>query len=1000
MDNREIISDYYHRNLAEMQNFAMRIVKNQVVAEDIVQDTFLRLLATKEIIIERSLSPFVHKMIRNQCIDYLRRTKYHQLVFQQLALASTSWNNIESEVYAKELKEAIDEGITLMPKHYQNIYQMSIYEGKKVAEITATMGISYKATENYLGRARAAMRSYLRKCMIIISMLAMAISSDAADRFVGFIGGDLHLTANGAVVISVDDGDHKGVRIAANSLAADILNVTGRQSAFSQSNANIIIGTMGKSKTIDTILKQNRLTNELKGKTEKYIITTIDNKMIIAGSDYRGTIYGIYEMSRQMGVSPWYWWADVPVVKHSDIYINKGVYTDGEPAVRYRGIFLNDEAPCLTTWVNNTFKTNYGGHEFYEKVFELILRLRGNMMWPAMWGWAFYADDPLNQKTANDMGIIMGTSHHEPMARNHQEWARHRKDYGAWNYSTNKEVIKKFFREGIERIKGTDDMVTIGMRGDGDEAMSEEADTRLLEEIVADQRKIIERVTGKKAKETPQVWALYKEVLDYYDKGMRVPDDVIMLLCDDNWGNVRRVPTDKERQHKGGWGLYYHVDYVGAPRNTKWLNVTPTQNMWEQLTLASQYGIDRLWILNVGDLKPMEYPITLFMDMAWNPAKYDAATLTMHTEQFCRELFGCCQATEAARILNLCCKYAGRSTAEMLDASVYDAAGGEWAKVVAQYDALEADALRQFVSLDETYRDTYRQIILFPVQAMANLHRMYQAKAMNDMLMKNAGGKYSEYTAAEINHWADRCAEAFRRDSLLCDEYNTKMSGGKWNGMMIQKHIGYTSWHDGFPRDIMPAVARVEANSDGGDVIPMENGVANIEAMAYFSKTDGKEARWTEIPFMGKSRSALSLQPYTAAIDGASLTYKFSTVCDNTGCGKACESGDAPEARIHIIVKSTLDFLNGNGFTYNVSVDGGEPQTVNFNSDLNEKPENIYDIYYPTIARRVVDKTVTVRLPKTSDGMHTITITPNSPAIVFEKIVVDCRKTPGRISHL
>ena len=247
---------------------------------------------------------------------------------------------------------------------------------------------------------------------------------------------------------------------------------------------------------------------------------------MIAGSDKRGTVYGIYELSRQIGVSPWYYWADVPVEKHADLYIQKGEFTDGEPAVRYRGLFLNDEAPCLTSWVKNTFGTDYGDHHFYAKVFELILRLKGNYLWPAMWGWAFYADDPENLKTADAMGIMMGTSHHEPMARNHQEYARDRKGWGAWNYSTNKENLDRFFREGIERMNGTDDIVTIGMRGDGDEAMGNSTDTKLLENIIDNQRRIIKEVTKRPAKETPQIWALYKEVQDYYDAGLRVPDDV------------------------------------------------------------------------------------------------------------------------------------------------------------------------------------------------------------------------------------------------------------------------------------------------------------------------------------------------------------------------------------------------------------------------------------------------------------------------------------------
>ena len=223
-------------------------------------------------------------------------------------------------------------------------------------------------------------------------------------------------------------------------------------------------------------MKRGELKN-LKGKTEKYIIKTIGQQIVIAGSDKRGTVYGIYELSQQMGVSPWYYWADVPVVKREQLWAKRGEYTDGEPAVRYRGLFLNDEAPCLTSWVKNTFGTNYGDHRFYEKVFELILRLKGNYLWPAMWSWAFYADDPENSRLADQMGIIMGTSHHEPMARNHQEYARRRSEWGPWNYQTNQQRLDQFFREGIERMKGTDDLVTIGMRGDGDEAMSEDADT-------------------------------------------------------------------------------------------------------------------------------------------------------------------------------------------------------------------------------------------------------------------------------------------------------------------------------------------------------------------------------------------------------------------------------------------------------------------------------------------------------------------------------------------
>ena len=548
---------------------------------------------------------------------------------------------------------------------------------------------------------------------ILMTLLAfMAIlPMNATERFVFFESKTGALSLKGAT-IGYSDQESKAVQIAAANLQQDIMSVMGFTPVLSpltsHSSPLILIGTVGCNKQIDQWVKQKVLKN-LKGKREKYIITTIDGQLVIAGSDRRGTVYGIYELSQQMGVSPWYWWMDVPIKHRDEVVVMPGSYTDEEPAVEFRGLFLNDEAPCLTSWVKNTFGTNYGDHRFYAKVFELILRLKGNMLWPAMWGWAFYADDPENSKTADEMGIIMGTSHHEPMARNHQEYARKRGEWGPWNYQKNQQKLDQFFREGIERMKDTEDMVTIGMRGDGDEAMSAEADTKLLQTIVENQRKIIKDVTKKPANKTTQVWALYKEVLDYYDAGMRVPDDVLILLCDDNWGNVRRVPNAEERKHPGGWGLYYHVDYVGAPRNTKWLNVTQTQQMFEQLSLAYDHGIQRMWILNVGDLKPMEYPIQLFMDMAWNPKEFTQQDVTRHTTRFFRRVLGCSAAKEVADIYNRNCQYMARVTPEMLDARTYNVVTGEWKQVADDYARLERRALRVLPEIPEAARDAYYQ---------------------------------------------------------------------------------------------------------------------------------------------------------------------------------------------------------------------------------------------------------------------------------------------------
>ena len=811
----------------------------------------------------------------------------------------------------------------------------------------------------------------LTKKIMAVALLSLALSTEAnaADTFVSFepAAGTWQLSD---LTIGLAEGEHSCVTIAAANLATDFEKVTGtKASIISPSSfllppsSKIFIGTVGVNKQIDQWVKQGVL-SDLKGKTEKYIIKTIGNQLVIAGSDKRGTVYGIYELSRQIGVSPWYYWADVPVERHTSLYIKEGEYTDGEPAVRYRGLFLNDEAPCLTTWVKNTFGTDYGGHKFYEKVFELILRLKGNYLWPAMWGWAFYADDPENLKTADAMGVMMGTSHHEPMARNHQEYARDRKGWGAWNYATNKQNLDRFFREGIERMNGTDDIVTIGMRGDGDEAMGNGTDTKLLENIINNQRRIIKEVTGKSADKTPQIWALYKEVQDYYDAGLRVPDDVTILLCDDNWGNVRRLPTAEEQKRKGGWGLYYHVDYVGAPRNSKWINVTPIQNMWEQLQLAYFGGIQKLWILNVGDLKPMEYPIQLFMDMAWNPSKYRVDNLLDHTRDFCAESFGEDQACEAAQLLNLVSKYNGRITSEMLDAKTYTT--WEFAQVVSDYQALETRALRQFITLKPEARDAYRQIVLFPIQAMGNIYEMYYAQAMNHQL--------AAQNDPEANCWAERCRKAFERDQQLNLQYNKEIACGKWDGMMIQKHISYKIWNDNFPADVCPDLIEVKAPTEG-PTFSAVHGYISIEAEHTWNRQDASAAKWTVIPYMGRTLSGISLMPYTVGTDDAKLTYRF-------------KDNGTKTAKIHIITKSTLDFLDKGGLIYDVAVDGNSPVSVNFNANLNEKPENIYSIYYPTIASRVVEKEVELPLSASQD-IHTLTIHPQDPGIVFEKIVID-----------
>jgi len=464
-------------------------------------------------------------------------------------------------------------------------------------------------------------RSSLLMLLCLLGSPLLHALTIGQDRYVdpAYHPGDFSLvTRNAAATLFVDSADFPGVVRAANDLQADIERVTNRVVAVAHDEKRlgsnvIIVGTAGKSKIIDQLIRDHKIdVTAVASKWESFLIQVVPkplpgvaSALIIAGSDKRGTIYGIYDLSSQIGVSPWYWWADVPIQHHDELFVKPGTYVQGPPAVKYRGIFLNDEAPSLTGWVIEKYGTY--NHEFYTKVFELLLRLKANYLWPAMWNNAFNEDDPLNPQLADEYGIVMGTSHHEPMLRAQQEWKRHGK--GLWDYSKNAEILKEFWYLGVERNKKYESIITLGMRGDGDLPMTESANIALLEKIVADQRKMIADRVNADISKVPQDWALYKEVQEYYEKGMRVPDDVTLLWCDDNWGNVRRLPTQEERKRSGGAGIYYHFDYVGDPRSYKWLNTIPIAKVWEQMNLAYHYGADRIWIVNVGDLKPMELPI-------------------------------------------------------------------------------------------------------------------------------------------------------------------------------------------------------------------------------------------------------------------------------------------------------------------------------------------------------------------------------------------------------
>jgi hypothetical protein len=621
-----------------------------------------------------------------------------------------------------------------------------------------------------------------------------------------------------AAPLTLDPADWPGVLRAGADLQADVERVTGIKPAIATNSAppgkpTVIIGTLGKSPLIDGLVKSGKLNADaISGKWESFIITTMTNPLpginqalVVAGSDKRGTIYGIYEISEQIGVSPWYWWADVPPRRHEQLFIKAGTYVQGPPVVRYRGIFINDEEPCFGPWAREKF----GGinSKMYAHMFELLLRLRANYLWPAMWGKAFNEDDPLNPKVADEYGIVMGTSHHEPMIRAQAEWGKHRRQYGngEWNYLTNEEGLKKFWTDGIERNKNYESVVTVGMRGDGDVAMPDagglEANKKLLEKIITDQQQILAEHLNPDVTKVPQLWALFTEVQQYYDAGLKLPEDVTLLFCDDNVGDLRRLPTPVERKRSGGVGIYFHMDMHGGPYSYQWLNSSPLPKVWEQMNLAIEYGATRIWIANVGDLKPLEIPLEFFIRMGWNPAAITKDTVADYQRRWAEREFGSEHAAEIADLVAKYAKYNGWRKPDQLKPDTFSLINYREAERVSQaWNNISAKAKQLFETLPKEQKDAYYQLVLHPTVACGNLADLYIAAGRNTLFARQG--------RASANAEAARVRELFKKDQDLSDYYNKELAGGKWNHMMDQTHIGYTSW-DPPRRNNMPRVTEL-----------------------------------------------------------------------------------------------------------------------------------------------------------------------------------------------
>ena len=795
-------------------------------------------------------------------------------------------------------------------------------------------------------------------------------------------GGKFIIAKDGKTAeIIVDQDDWKGVIRAANDLGDDVKKVSGKASevkdALPQPSGCIIVGTVGKSRLIDSLVSAKKIdVSKIKGQWEAYQIEVIDGNLIIAGSDKRGTIYGIYEISKQIGVSPWYWWADVPV-KHSEtIVYNSGKIVQPSPKVKYRGIFINDEWPSFGGWATN----NFGGinSKMYCKMFELILRLKANYLWPAMWGSRFNEDDPESPRLADEYGIVMGTSHHEPMMRAHREYVTRKDSIGAWDYSVNKEKLDQFFRDGMTRNKDYDNLVTIGMRGDGDVAMGKGDDSeniKTLGEVIKGQRAILKDIYGREDS-VPQLWAIFTEVQRYYDAGFTVPDDVTLLLCDNNWGYIRRIGRDFERKRKGGIGLYYHIDMNGGPWNDRWVNTTTIPKLREQLNLAYQTGLDRIWIINVGELKPKEVPIDFIMDFAWNPDAVKPGDEQKWLEKFTCSVFGEQFALETADLIAKYSKYNLWRKAEVQVPGIFNKE--EMAMTDSLWTSLVSRAETLKKQIPAEMQDAYFQLVYYPLKGSAGVARIYNAATRGDSAIIET---------------------LMREDSVLTAYYNSEnLAGGKWKGMMQDKHIGYTHW-------FMPD-NNINPMTLGFDVSHIASGDGatkeySILAHKYTRKTGGKSAEWILLPDLGRGEGCMGSSDVLAQNSLATLEYDIDLTADG---------------KIAIGILPTQDILPERGLSIGVQIDDKPMLIIDARQGLHDE---FREYTQENLARSKVLKPLPqsnrlalsgfwsgCRLPRRDEvfdnmrwlevafdgipeGRHTLKIVMIDPEIVVEQIVVN-----------
>lgn len=601
-------------------------------------------------------------------------------------------------------------------------------------------------------------------------------------------------SAEGTAVICTDSKDYKVVGIASGMLAADVERVTGQKPELKTANtwkdvptkATLIAGTLGHNALIDWLVGEKKINvDNLKGTWESFVITTIEHPehhtplLIVVGSDRRGTAYGLTSLSEAIGVSPWYWWADVtPLHKHA-LYVEPGLFRRGEPSVQYRGIFINDERfGGWALWAEQTFEKETGkvGPKTYQKVLELLLRLKGNYLWPAMHnGSKAFNSTPENAKLADDYAIVMGSSHCEQMLRNNEDEWKNVGTYGDFNYLTNRQTMINYWEERVKTNGSYENIYTLGLRGIHDYPM-EGANTTvervaLMQKAIDDQRDILRRNIHRPVEEIPQILCTYEEVLDAYHNGLKVPDDVTLLWSDDKHGYTRNLCNPVEQQRKGGAGIYYHLSYHGDPASWIWLSPLSPAFLSTELTKAYTFGARKIWIFNVGDIKPAEKEISFVMDLAWDIDKWKPEYAHNYMEYWASKTFGPSLAKEIA---DMQARYY-RLQAAGKDAHVYfvDYTEQDIARRIDDFRELTQQASELSDRVPDALKDAYFELVLYPIRGAGMLNE-YQLLARRSMVRATRVDSIGAMSDAQ------RVKQAFNELNDWTYHYNQEIKNGKW----------------------------------------------------------------------------------------------------------------------------------------------------------------------------------------------------------------------------